>query len=98
MTDEDERSGANAPTKLGDATEAFRTTTEAVETPTQRIADAIKAGRQPDRPLDRLANLTREAPLQSLSIAFLLGLIIARRRYPPYFAAGEPSAIDARLV
>ena len=80
MTDEGEEAGANASTRLGEATEAVRTATEAVETTSQRIADAIKAGRQPDRPLDRLANLTREAPLQSLAIAFLLGLIIARRR------------------
>ena len=80
MTDEDETSGANAPTKLGEATEAVRTATEAVETTSQRIADAIKAGRQPGRPLDRLSNLTRETPLQSLAIAFLLGFIIARRR------------------
>jgi len=80
MTDEDETSGANAPTKLGEATEAVRTATEAVETTSQRIAYAIKAGRQPGRPLDRLANMTRETPLQSLAIAFLLGFIIARRR------------------
>ena len=80
MTDEDETSGANAPTKLGEATEAVRTATEVVETTSQRIADAIEAGRQPGGPLDHLANLTREAPLQSLAIAFLLGFIIAWRR------------------
>lgn len=78
MTGEDETSGANASTKL--ATEAVRTATEAVETTSQRIADAIEAGRQPGGPLDRLANLTRETPIQSLAIAFLLGFIIARRR------------------
>ena len=79
MTGEGETSGANASTKLGEATEAVRTATEAVET-SQRIADAIEAGRQPGGPLDRLANLTRETPIQSLAIAFLLGFIIARRR------------------
>jgi hypothetical protein len=46
----------------------------------QSIAEAIEAGRQPGGPLDRLANLTRETPIQSLAIAFLLGFIIARRR------------------
>ena len=81
MTGEVETSGdANASTRLGEATEAVRTATEAVETTSQRIADAIEAGRQPGRPLDRLANLTRETPIQSLAIAFLLGFIIARRR------------------
>ena len=80
MTGEDETSGANASTKLGEATEAVRTATEAVETTSQRMAEAIEAVRQPGRPLDRLANLTRETPIQSLAIAFLLGFIIARRR------------------
>jgi hypothetical protein len=79
MTGEDETSGADASTKLGEATEAVRTAAGAVETTSQRIANAIEAGRQPGRPLDRLANLTREAPLQSLAIAFLFGFIIARR-------------------
>ena len=80
MTGEDETSGASASTKLGDATEAVRAAAEAVETTSQRIANAIEAGHQPGRPLERLANLTRETPLQSLAIAFLLGFIIARRR------------------
>jgi hypothetical protein len=97
MTGEgEETAGANASTKLGEATEAVRTATEAVETTSQRIADAIEVGRQPGRPLDRLANLTRETPIQSLAIAFLLGFIIVRRR--SYFPAGEPrssSAVDA---
>ncbi len=81
MTGEVETSGdANASTRLGEATEAVRTATEVVETTSQRIADAIEAGRQPGGPLDHLANLTRETPLQSLAIAFLLGFIIAWRR------------------
>jgi hypothetical protein len=80
MTGEGETAGANASTKLGEATEAVRMATEAVDTTSQRIADAIEAGRQPGGPLDRLANLTRETPIQSLAIACLLGFIIARRR------------------
>jgi hypothetical protein len=35
----------------------------------------------PDRPLAaKLRQVTREAPLQSLAIAFLLGVLIARHR------------------
>ncbi len=50
MTGEVETSGdANASTRLGEATEAVRTATEAVETTSRRIADAIGAGRQPGR-------------------------------------------------
>jgi hypothetical protein len=80
MTGEGETAGGNASAKLGEATEAVRTATEAVETTSQRVADAIEAGRQPGGPLDRLAKLTRETPIQALAIAFLLGFIIARRR------------------
>ena len=70
MTGEDETSGADPSTKLGEATEAVRTATEDVETTSQRIAEAIEAVRQPARPLDRLANLTpkrQSSPSQSLS-------------------------------
>jgi hypothetical protein len=52
----------------------------AVQSTTQSIADAVAAGRRPGAPLDQLARLTREAPLQSLAVAFILGLIVARRR------------------
>lgn len=41
---------------------------------------AIKAGRQPGMPLSILSNAVREAPLGSLLAAFLLGMIVARRR------------------
>ena len=45
----------------------------------QRVSDAIDSGREPGMPLDTIARLAREAPLHSLAIAFLLGMVIARR-------------------
>jgi hypothetical protein len=51
MTSEGKTSGANASTKLGEATEAVRTVTEALETTSQHIADAIEADRNPVVPL-----------------------------------------------
>jgi hypothetical protein len=41
---------------------------------------AVQKGREPGMPLNVLSNLVREAPLASLAIAFLLGVIVAPRR------------------
>jgi hypothetical protein len=70
----------DAPTMLDKATEAVHDATEAVQATTQSIAGAIEAGRRPGGLLDQLARLTREAPVPSLAIAFLVGLIVARGR------------------
>jgi hypothetical protein len=80
MTGKCKASGADAPTVLAEATESVQKATEAVQTTSRSIAESVEADRRPDAPLDRLASLTREAPLQSLAIAFLLGFIVARRR------------------
>jgi hypothetical protein len=65
---------------LDKATEAVRDATEVVQATSQSIAGAIEAGRRPGGELDRLTRFTRHAPLGSLAIAFLLGLMFARRR------------------
>jgi hypothetical protein len=70
---------SNAPAMLDKVTEAVHDATEAVQATTQSIAGAIEAGRRPGGLLDQLARLTREAPLPSLAIAFLLGFMVARR-------------------
>jgi hypothetical protein len=70
----------DAPTVLDKATEAVHDAREAVQMTSQSLAGAIDAGRRPGGLLDQLARLTREAPLQSLAIAFLLGFIVALRR------------------
>jgi hypothetical protein len=59
---------------------AVHDATEAVQTTSQSIAGAIEAGRRPGGLLDQLAKLTRQAPIHSLAIAFLLGFIVSRRR------------------
>ena len=53
---------------------------EAVKGTVNRVSGAIEAGRKPGMPLSILSNVTREAPLGSLMIAFLLGIAVARRR------------------
>ena len=40
----------------------------------------IEAARKPGMPLGILSSITREAPLGSLMVAFLLGVAFARRR------------------
>jgi len=52
---------------------------QTIRSASHRVSDAIKAGREPDMPLDILTKLVREAPLPSLAIAFLLGALVARR-------------------
>ena len=70
----------NPPCTLGRATEAVRDVTGVVQATTQSISKAMEAGRRPGRVLDRLTRFTRHAPLGSLAIAFLAGLMFARRR------------------
>jgi len=64
--------------------------TPAAESAEQRIGSAVDAIRSMSRELaeeitppptwrDRLSTATREAPIPSLAIAFLIGLIVARR-------------------
>lgn len=52
---------------------------ETVKGAVKGIGDAIETGRKPGMPLSVLSNIAREAPLGSLLVAFLLGVIVARR-------------------
>jgi hypothetical protein len=40
----------------------------------------IASAERPGQPIARLRAATRQAPLQSLLVAFLLGVVVARRR------------------
>lgn len=65
------------------ATDASRTieeVTEGLKTAVDRLRDAIERAQRPGQPLARLRAAAREAPLTCLTIAFLLGVAIARRR------------------
>jgi hypothetical protein len=44
------------------------------------VSDAIETGKQPGMPLDIVANAVRQAPLATLGIAFLMGVMFARPR------------------
>ena len=75
------KTNGNEPRSVLDkATEAVLDVTEAVQTTTDSIAGAIEDSRRPGGMLNQLARLTREAPLGALAIAFLAGVMFARRR------------------
>jgi hypothetical protein len=67
-------------TAFDKAAGAVHDATESVQVTSQSIAGAIEAGRRPGGLLDQLVRLTRQAPLGSLAVAFLFGLMFARRR------------------
>lgn len=71
---------SDGTSKLERAKEAVQSAAETVKATTQSVADAIDAGRQPGAPLDRLAEWARGAPLQALAVAFVVGVMVGRRR------------------
>ena len=62
-----------------DDTSPAETAPAAIETVSSGVKAASKKGRKPTMPLGILSSLTREAPLPALMIAFLLGVLVARR-------------------
>jgi hypothetical protein len=45
-----------------------------------QVKEGLDRAREGDMPLGIISSLTTEAPLPALAIAFLLGILIARRR------------------
>ena len=67
-------------TGLEKATDAVRDVTDAVQATTDSISAAIEDSREPGGLLNQMARFTREAPLRSVGIAFLAGLLVSRLR------------------
>jgi hypothetical protein len=66
------------------ATDVSRTITEisaALHAAVDRLSRTIATARQPGGPLATISAITREAPLASLFVAFLLGAAVARRTH-----------------
>jgi hypothetical protein len=57
----------------------IRETSETVRDAARQVKQAVEAGERPGRPLDIVRQMTREAPVTALIVAFLLGVVIARR-------------------
>jgi len=65
------------------ATDVSRTIEEVtvgLQAAVERLRAAIESAQRPGQPLAKLRATTREAPLTSLLIAFLLGVAVTRRR------------------
>ena len=64
------------PVPTADAEQRIGNAVDAIRSMSQDLADEVAP-----RPamLDRLSAATREAPIQSLAIAFLIGVILAHR-------------------
>ena len=67
-------------TTVDKATDAVRNAADAVQRRTESVAAAIDDSRRPGGVLDQLSRFTREAPLRALAAAFVIGLIVARKR------------------
>jgi hypothetical protein len=52
----------------------------ALDQAAEAVDKAIEACREPGMPLYTLSRWTRQAPLQALAVAFLVGVLVARRR------------------
>jgi len=72
--------GIEGPNKLDQARDAVQAAAQTVKETTQSVADAVEAGRQRGAPLDRLARWAQEAPLHAVTVAFLVGVLLGRRR------------------
>ena len=67
---------ADPPSSTGSDERRIEHATDAIRSMSQDLADEVAP-----RPtwIDRINKLTREAPIHSLAIAFLLGVIVTRR-------------------
>jgi hypothetical protein len=52
----------------------------AIDQAAEAVDKAIEACREPGMPLHTVSRWTRQAPLQALAVAFLVGVLVARRR------------------
>ena len=53
---------------------------EVFRSASQRVNEVIEAVQEPGMPVDKLSHWTRQAPLQALAVAFLVSVIVTRRR------------------
>jgi hypothetical protein len=63
-----------------DVSRTIEEVTEGLRVAVDRLRSAIETAQRPGQPLARLRTVTRQAPLTSLAIAFLLGATLTRRR------------------
>jgi len=72
--------GARAIDTATDVSRTIGEITGALNAAVDRLSAALADARRPGKPLAIISALTREAPLSSLAVAFMIGLAVARRR------------------
>ena len=72
--------GERAIDTATDVSRAITDVSNGLKTAVDRLSEAIAASRRPGGALATLSAVTREAPLASLFVAFLLGVAVTRRR------------------
>ena len=63
-----------------DVSRGIEDVTAALKVAVGRLREAIENAERPGQPIATLRAVTRQAPLQSLFVAFLLGVALARKR------------------
>ena len=58
----------------------FDQAAQAFRSASQRVNEAIEVIQEPGMPLDMLRRWARQAPLQALAAAFLVGILFTRQR------------------
>ena len=72
--------GERAIDAAADVSRTITEVSESLRSAVDRLSEAIAASRRPGGALATVSAVTREAPLASLFVAFLLGVAVARRR------------------
>jgi len=72
--------GERAIDAAADVSRTITEVSESLRSAVDRLSEAIAASRRPGGVLATVSAVTREAPLASLFVAFLLGVAVARRR------------------
>ncbi|KZD21343.1 hypothetical protein [Tardiphaga robiniae] len=78
--DGDEGAGTFGERGLDAAKDAVNAATEQVDKVGRHFKDKIEAAKQPETYLEMLKDITKAAPLGMLAIAFIGGMLFARRR------------------
>lgn len=65
--------------QVGNEPSAFTETNAAIRETARDVRHALQEGQTPGQWKEILGSLVREAPLPSLFVAFLVGVIVARR-------------------
>jgi hypothetical protein len=79
------------------AQSAISQVADGIQSASQGISDAIERGQQPGMPLNTLARRVREAPLAALAIAFMIGVLVGRRRWITEIARGSSESTRGGL-